>query len=76
MSNNVGRLRAHHSPLQAPPPEYQCSSSGNSSRTAIREKKLHFAAEGQGAAAADLCRTTVSIQTACPWTIIMTWYVL
>lgn len=30
---------AHRSPLQAPPLEYQCSRSGNSSRTAIRGKK-------------------------------------
>lgn len=36
--DHVARLRAHRSPLQAPPLEYQCSSGGNSSRTAKKKK--------------------------------------
>ena len=55
----VSGLQAHCAPLQAPPLEYQCTSCGNSSRTAIikkKEKTAYPAAERQDAAA-DLCRT-------------------
>jgi len=61
------RVQAHHSPLQAPPLEYQCSSGGNSSRTAIRKKKKtqqHLAA-GRKAATADLCGTTATTKSIC-----------
>lgn len=39
MKDNVSGLRVHCSPPQAPSLEYQCSSGGNSSRSAIRGKK-------------------------------------
>lgn len=60
----MGRLQAHCSPLQAPPLEYQCSSSGNSSRTAIREKNNSIVLQEDKRATADLCRMTVTTQRA------------